>query len=251
MKILLGLFRFFLFMVVTSFYMFRIVFFNTFFGFNLKRAMLHTGQWSTAMLKTLSVKVTVEGTIPDRPVLYLPNHRSYIDAVVTAASFYNSFVIKSEVSQWPLMGKSTRSSGHIFVNRGNEQSRIETREKVKQRLLDGYSVTVFPEGTTYKGPGSAPFKMGMFIIAAEANIPIVPVAIEYKIVDDAWVGNDTFVPHFLQCFGKQVTHVTMSIGPLLQGNEAAQLHQEAFTWVQHKLTALRSKYDEELKVISN
>jgi lyso-ornithine lipid O-acyltransferase len=243
MQTILGIFRFFLFVVVTGFYIIRVILANIFTGNSLKTQMLHTGQWSNAMLKTLGVKVTVQGTVPAQSVLYLPNHRSYIDAVVTAAYFYNSFVIKAEVSKWPLMGAATKNSGHIFVNRNSDKSREETREKVKARLLEGYSVTVFPEGTTFKGPGCMELKPGMFYAAAEAKFPIVPVAIEYKVQDDAWVGADTFVPHFIQCFGKPVTEVTLRIGPVIQGDNPLALKQQAETWIQQSLKEMRATYD--------
>lgn len=247
MRTVIGLFRFLLFATVTSFYIVRVILANIFTSNNLKTQMLHTGQWSSAMLKTLGVKVEVQGEVPNVPVLYLPNHRSYIDAVVTAAYFYNSFVIKAEVSRWPLMGIATRNSGHIFVHRSSDKSREETREKVKARIVEGYSVTVFPEGTTFKGPGRLEFKSGMFYAAAEANFPIVPVAIEYKVQDDAWVGADTFVPHFLQCFGKPVTHVKMRIGKVMQSNNALQLKQETEAWVQQSLKEMREEFDSELR----
>lgn len=243
MNTVIGLFRFLLFVMVTGFYIIRVILVNIFTGNSLKTQMLHTGQWSNAMLKVLGVKVQIQGSIPTQPVLYLPNHRSYIDAVVTAASFYNSFVIKAEVSKWPLMGAATKNSGHIFVNRNNDKSREETREKVKNRLIEGYSVTVFPEGTTYKGPGCIEFKPGMFYAAAEANFPVVPVAIEYKVQDDAWVGADTFVPHFLTCFGKPVTHVKMRIGSVMQSNNAMQLKQDAEAWVQKSLKEMREEFN--------
>ncbi len=243
MQTITGIFRFFLFVIVTGFYIIRVITANIFTGNSLKTQMLHTGQWSNAMLKILGVKVAVQGTVPGESVLYLPNHRSYIDAVVTAAYFYNSFVIKAEVSKWPLMGAATKNSGHIFVNRNNDKSREETREKVKARLVEGYSVTVFPEGTTFKGPGCMEFKPGMFYAAAEANFPVVPVAIEYKVQEDAWVGADTFVPHFIKCFGKPVTEVILRIGNVMENKDASVLKQEAEAWVRQSLKEMRAAYD--------
>jgi 1-acyl-sn-glycerol-3-phosphate acyltransferase len=174
--------------------------------------------------------------------LLLPNHRSYIDGVVTCAHFFSSYVMKAEVGKWPLIGWGTKVTGTILVNRSNRDSRKETREKVKERLAAGYSVVVFPEGTTYEGPGCLELKPGMFQVAAEGNIPIVPVAIEYEHTNDAWVGDDTFIPHFFRCFSKPVTRVKMRMGEVLISNNAEQLQQQTYQWLNENLVEMKKEF---------
>lgn len=243
---LLGLFRLFLFALATVFYVSRLVIRNFFEGNKLKTKMLYTGKWGAGLMKILNVQMKVEGDIPQIPVLFVPNHRSYIDAGMISSLFHNSFVIKLEVSKWPLMGWATRNSGHIFVQRESVESRLETRNKVKERIIGGNSVAVFVEGTTFEGPGCLTFKPGMFYIAAIENIPIVPIAIEYKIQSDAWVGDDTFMRHFIESFTKIRTEVRVRIGPVLRHQDPEVLRNMAQSWVHKNCLEMRKIYDQEM-----
>ena len=90
----------------------------------------------------------------------------------------------------------------IFVDRTNQESRRQTREDVKDRLNEGYSVIVFPEGTTYQAPDLGKFFPGMFFIAAEGEIPVIPAAIEYLDPEDAWAGSESLLQHYFRAFGK-------------------------------------------------
>jgi len=88
--------------------------------------------------------------------------------------------------------------------------------KIKQSLYNKIPVTVFPEGTTYKGPLTRPFKKGTFKIAADAGIPVIPMAIHFEDENDAWIDDDTFVGHFFRQMGKPVTKVHLQFGePIL------------------------------------
>jgi lyso-ornithine lipid O-acyltransferase len=249
MGFLLASARFVLFVSATLYYIIRLVLMNVFLGFKLNNAVMIPKLWSRAMLSILNIKVEVEGNIPEGKFLFLPNHRSYLDGCITCAQLFCSYVMKAEVGKWPLIGWGTKITGTIMVNRSNRDSRKETREKVKQRLADGYSVVVFPEGTTYEGPGCLEFKPGMFQIAAEGNIPIVPIAIEYEVVSDAWTGSDTFIPHFFKCFSKPVTHVKMRIGNVLENSNAELLQSQAHGWISEKLIEMRNEFESE-KLVS-
>jgi 1-acyl-sn-glycerol-3-phosphate acyltransferase len=243
MNMLLVLFRFIAFVLITLYYILKLVCLNIFSGFKLHNAVTIPKQWSNAMLQLLNIEVEIQGVIPQGKVLFLPNHRSYIDGVVTCAHFFSSYVMKAEVGKWPLIGWGAKITGTVLVNRSNRDSRKETREKVKERLAAGYSVVVFPEGTTYEGPGCLVFKPGMFQVAAEGNIPVVPVAIEYEVISDAWVGKDTFVPHFFRCFSKPKTKVKLKIGEVFQHNDAMLLQQKTHDWIYRQLKNMRAEYD--------
>lgn len=67
-----------------------------------------------------------------------------------------------------------------------------------------------PEGTTHIEPTTIDFKPGAFVVAAQLGVPILPIAMDYKLLSDAWIGNDTFVPHFFRCFGKWRTEIKIS-----------------------------------------
>jgi 1-acyl-sn-glycerol-3-phosphate acyltransferase len=243
MNYLLALYRFITFIAVTFYFILKLLALNIFQGFKLHNAVLIPKQWSNTMLKLLNIKVEIQGNIPVGKVLFLPNHRSYIDGVITCAHFFSSYVMKAEVGKWPLIGWGTKITGTILVNRSDRNSRKETRNKVKERLAAGYSVVVFPEGTTYEGPGCLVFKPGMFQVAAEGNIPVVPVAIEYEVIGDAWVGKDTFIPHFFRCFSKPETKVKMKVGEVYTASDAQLLQQKTHDWIYRQLLLLRSEFD--------
>lgn len=239
------LYRFTAFVFITLYYIIKLILLNIFKGFQLPNAILIPKQWSAALIKLLNIEVEILGIVPKEKVLFLPNHRSYIDGVITCAQFFSSYVMKAEVGKWPLIGWGTKITGTILVNRSNKDSRKETREKVKQRLSAGYSVVIFPEGTTYEGPGCLPFKPGMFQVAAEGNIPVVPVAIEYKNIKDAWVGNDTFIPHFFRCFSKKSTKVKMHIGEVMLNHDVEILQAQTSQWINDALSNMRHDFDKQ------
>lgn len=147
----------------------------------------------------------------DRFVL-MPNHRSYIDIFLVAAIKPTVFVAKAELRKWPVIGLAMRVNRMIFVQRNNLQSMFETMSQIKKALAYGLSVCVFPEGTTFEGPGLRPFKSGSFKIAAEAGVPVIPAAIEYRNRNDAWVGNDSFIAHFFRQMWKPLTFVNFTFG---------------------------------------
>ncbi|MEL6593147.1 MAG: lysophospholipid acyltransferase family protein [Bacteroidota bacterium] len=195
-------------------------------------------QWSIVVKKMLGIEVKVVGEIPNECVLLVPNHRSYIDISLLPPFFKTVFVAKKEVQSWPIIGQGGNLAQTVWVKRESAESRRETRDAILERLSQGFNVVVYPEGTTCKAPELKEFRPGMFYRAAEGNIPVVPVAIEYGEVDDAWVGSDTFVPHFLQCFRKRKTMVHMHIGPIMRDTDGERLRLSAQNWIREQLTLM-------------
>ena len=74
---------------------------------------------------------------------------------------------------------------------------------------------------------------------------MVPMAIDYADLGDAWIGDDTFLPHFLRCFGKPVTHVKIRYGQPLQSNDADLLVSETKQWIDENLLAIRQEFEAE------
>ena len=119
---------------------------------------------------------------------------------------------KAEIAKWPMGKLAMTVSNSILVDRKNTGSLINTMKKIKESVSQGIPVTLFPEGTTYKGPLTKTFKNGSFKIAAETGIPLVPMAIQYQDIEDAWVDDDTFLAHFFRQMGKPVSHVKIQYG---------------------------------------
>lgn len=202
--------------------------------------LLWRRKWLKAMLPFLGIRIQASGleNIPDVPAIYVGNHRSYIDPVM--ASHYVECVVisKSEVARWPLIGKGIRITGVVFVNRENKQSRSNTLLAMEGLLKDGISILVFPEGTTTRAPEFLPFRPRTFQLAAELGVPVVPLAIEYEDPDEAWIGEDTFIRHFFQTFGKRHIDIHLSIGPALSHADGVDLMNKVHDWIAQELDTL-------------
>ena len=146
----------------------------------------------------------------------MPNHRGYHDIFIIAAYTPAAFIGKAELKRWPVIKQGFKLTNSIFVDRSNLHSLISAMNKIKKSVENGIPVAIFPEGTTYRGPFTGPFKKGSFKIAADTGIAVIPMAIHYNDEKDCWVGNDTFIGHFFRQLSKPVTRITVRYGsPLI------------------------------------
>ncbi len=235
------------FLLITVWFIARIVLGGMIRGADARRAMHLRKRLSQALTGFLNIRCTVKGEIPDPGVLIVSNHRSYIDSVAIFQFVEACPVVKAEVSRWPIIGYGLRNTATVFVDRKDPGSRARTRAAIGEVLAKGGTVVVFVEGTTYIGPLPGEFRPGTFQTAAEGGFTIVPVAIEYRVQEMAWVGSDSFIPHFIKVFGSYATtDCTVSYGPLMTGSDGLALRDAAYTWVSSELGLLRRRYDESL-----
>ena len=197
-----------------------------------KAAVYHTFRMASAFVRwLLNIKVKYIGNTPSEKAVIMSNHRSYIDVILMPSNIPYVVVAKKQVRSWPVIGRAAAAIGTIFVDRDNRESRKLTRSEIKKRLEEGMSVLIYPEGTTFEGPGILPFKPGMFETCASAGFPVIPVAVEYHNKSMAWIGDDTFVPHFLRAFGNWKVELTISIGPVLRSTDGEGLRTQTWNWV--------------------
>lgn len=206
-------------------------------GFTNKKGADSIQKWSRAVLSLMGVDIVMDGTPPESGVLMVSNHRSYIDIVVAGKFIKTSFLAKSQLKSWPLLGIGAKVVNVLFVDRDSAQSRRQSREDIKTFLESGTSFFVYPEGTTSEGPGLLPFRPGVFKLAAENEIPVVPVAVYYDDIKDAWIGDDTFFRHFFQTFSKKRITARISFGPVLGSSNVEKLRTESWQWINNRLTA--------------
>ncbi len=134
--------------------------------------------------RVLGMRVRVIGapiTAPDRPVLFVSNHSSWIDIPVLGGVLPACFVAKGEVGRWPLIGTVARLGRTVFISRqrGPMAREIEAMRAVMAR---GDNLILFPEGTTSDGSRVMAFRASFFALAAATGgaPPIVqPVSIVY------------------------------------------------------------------------
>lgn len=200
-------------------------------------------QWSKIMIWVLGIEVELTGTIPKEQALIMPNHRSYIDILMFTRWIDGTLVSKASVRKWPIIGKGGEETYVVYVDRKDPESRKKTIIQIKKRFQMGLSVVNFPEGTTHKGPGIGDLKPGSFFLAAQGQLPIVPVALEYRHQMDAWVGDDTFLPHFIRCFGKKRTPIKVHFGePILETDYKIAM-QKVSDFLETSLRRMRSEWD--------
>lgn len=99
-------------------------------------------------------------------------------------------------------------------------------KKIEATIARNIPVALFPEGTTFKGPLTKPFKNGSFKIAAESGFPVIPVAIHYNDEKDAWIDDDTFIGHFFRQMSKPFIRATVRYGEPLTSTDYAVLRDK-------------------------
>ncbi len=255
MQRLRGFLRLLLFVWIISFYILMVLIRSLFPKKGPNYAYPIVKRWSRRSIKALGVEVEYQGRRPDYGALLVPNHRSYIDIVHLITGNPICFVAKKEVQSWPLVGKGADILRTIWVDRSSKESRRQTRFDVKKRLKENVSVIVFPEGTTLKAPDLGKLHRGIFHISADGEVPVVPVAIEYEDPNDAWVGDETFLPHFLRAFGgKKRTRVKVRYGEVMREKDGDVLKEKVQEWLEHNLKDLQDewgmKFEAEKKYLS-
>lgn len=193
----------------------------------------------------LGIRTIVYGELPTVQGLIVANHRSYFDPIVIVSQIHAYPVGKKEVESWPLIGYICKISGVIFVARDCQESRQKTCEKIKNTLNKGYSVINFPEGTTHVLPTTVDFNYGSFKTATKIKAAIIPVAIDFKEKSDAFVNDDTFIPHFLKCFGKLTTEIKITYFAPLYSEDAEYLLKTSKDMIDKELIRYREDWERE------
>ena len=113
------------------------------------------------------------------PVVYTANHGSYVDSLVLLSVLPAGviFTVKKELLQAAIVGACIKKLGYITVDRLDVAKSLDDKQHIEEALLQGQSLFIFPEGTFTYATGLRPFKMGAFVIAAETNTPICPIAL--------------------------------------------------------------------------
>ena len=113
------------------------------------------------------------------PYVVISNHNSHLDAPALVRNLPHPvyFVIKRELARIPIWGNAAVKLGFIAVDRGrNEQARAKMRQAI-ETIRSGRRILVFAEGTRSEDGHLQPFKKGGFHLAIDAQVPILPVAV--------------------------------------------------------------------------
>lgn len=169
-----------------------------------------------ALCALLGIRIRVIGRCtPQRPLLLVANHSSWLDVPVITAVAPVVFVAKQEVASWPLLGLLAKLQRSVFVDRARRHQTGEVNAKIAQRLAAGDPVVLFGEGTSSDGNRVLPFRTALIGAARDAlaaaepggGVMIQPLSVTYVGLDGlplgrqhrpraAWYGNMDFVSHF-------------------------------------------------------
>jgi 1-acyl-sn-glycerol-3-phosphate acyltransferase len=136
--------------------------------------------WAWLVLRTTGVHVTVRGVDrlePKQSYVFASNHQSIYDIpiVFTSVPVQLRIVAKESLGRFPFLGWHLRATGHLLVDRQNPGAGVV--KKMAKLVGGARSLIVFPEGTRSADGSVARFKGGMFLVAIEAGLPVVPVSV--------------------------------------------------------------------------
>ncbi len=138
--------------------------------------------WARSILAVSRIRVDVHGVervLRDRPYLFMSNHQSNFDIPILLGHLPVPFrwLAKAELFKIPIFGRAMRAAGYISIDRSDRESAFESLRRAADAIRGGVSIVVFPEGTRSRHGELKPFKKGGFVMAVDAGVPIVPIAI--------------------------------------------------------------------------
>lgn len=179
------------------------------------RLMHRVPMWfHRTLLFLFNVRVIERGQPPgDAPTIVLSNHVSWLDIPVIGSLHPLSFIAKSEIETWPVIGLLARLQRSVFIDRQRKRATAEVNDALAHRLGRGEVIVLFAEGTTGDGNRLLPFRSSL-VGAAEAalvrggaeRVFLQPLAITYTRRDGlpvtrrerpliAWYGDMELGPH--------------------------------------------------------
>lgn len=125
--------------------------------------------------RLIGLKVEIKGgTEIKHPCLLVANHGSWLDIIILSTIAPMCFVAKKEVANWPLFGTLATIGRTIYVDRERRQDVGRSMATIRQRLMNGEVITLFPEGTSSDGNRVLPFRSAL-LGAADMQIRGIPV----------------------------------------------------------------------------
>ncbi|MFH0960754.1 MAG: lysophospholipid acyltransferase family protein [Pseudomonadota bacterium] len=137
--------------------------------------------WNKTVAKLMGLKFSLSGAEnleSNTSYIITPNHQGLADilAIVSTLPVRFRWVVKRELFKIPVWGLALWSTGAIAIDRSNSAKAIERLNREKdEKLKDGWSVVIYPEGTRTPDGNLKDFKKGAFMMAVQTGIPILPV----------------------------------------------------------------------------
>ncbi|AUX20135.1 uncharacterized protein SOCEGT47_005980 [Sorangium cellulosum] len=143
--------------------------------------------------------------------LFVMNHRSALDIMITLAFFEATIVSRADLAGWPVIGMAARRVGTLFVDRSSRRSGTAVVQAMSSALSQGRGVMVYPEGTTFSGDEVRPFRAGGFTAACRVSAEIVPAGIAYGGAESSYI-DESFTAHMARVSRARRIPVALEVG---------------------------------------
>ena len=163
--------------------------------------------WSRVLLACCGVSVRTQGqAVLKGAVLTVANHVSWIDIFVLNTVRATSFIAKSEIRRWPVIGWLVAGAGTVFIERGQRHAVSVVSKDMLTRFEQGVAVGLFPEGTTSEGLDLRAFHASLFEPACGLDVAVQPVALRFlhrgqRSGYAAFVGEESLVANLWRVLG--------------------------------------------------
>jgi 1-acyl-sn-glycerol-3-phosphate acyltransferase len=162
--------------------------------------------WADGLLRVFGMQITLAGPPPTAasgPRLVVANHRSPVDILLMLKHFGGVVLSRADLEHWPVLGLAAQRAETIFVDRADTLSGIVAIRSIRERLQQGRTVIVFPEGGTSVGDEVKPFHGGAFAAARGLSVDVVTAGVAYEAGAEFW--NESFVEHMQRVAGRSAT----------------------------------------------
>jgi 1-acyl-sn-glycerol-3-phosphate acyltransferase len=213
----------------------------------------HRVRWARRMLEVFGVDARVRGPHVEGGGLYpgtdergvgrvfLFNHRSGMDILVSLAFFDGTIVSRADLASWPVIGLGARRVGTLFVDRADAHSGAAVVHAMADALGRGQGICIYPEGTVFPGDAVRPLKSGAFRAARRAGAELVPVGLAYRDAE-AGYGDETFVSHMGRAAALDRIVVAVEVGqPIASAGAPDEVRERARLELERCVTLARSR----------
>ena len=200
--------------------------------------------WGRLCCCVMNIIIHQEGLIKKHHngALIVSNHVGSVDIFVMAACFRTSFVSKSDVRDWPLVGYLTRIANTIYIDRTRKSELAGMVQSIAERLRSGYSVVIFPEGGATSGQRVERFKSSGFEAVVQAESSVLPVMIQYLNGGEpsvaCWPEGVSFIENLKRLLMHPRLDVKVWVLPKITGETDRQVYAEK------SRTLISDKYQE-------